>query len=113
MKVLTEDARLVCVHPGGEVVNKTSQSWVTIARRKVLVATDPEGRSIVKCSNVVTPNVPCTQTLPVMTGYSTFIRVDGQRLCLDTVTGLTNGTLQGTIRYSVQAPGQNFVTANR
>jgi hypothetical protein len=33
-------------------------------------------------------------------------------LCLDTVTGLTNGTLQGTVRYSVADPGQTFVSAS-
>jgi hypothetical protein len=112
MKFLTEDARLVCVHPGGEVVIKARQSWVTIARRRVLVATDPEGCNIVKCSNLVTPNVPCTKTLPVITGYSGFIRIDGRKVCLDTVTGLTNGTLQGTVRYSVARPGQSFTSGS-
>jgi hypothetical protein len=109
MRFLTEDARLVCVHPGGEVQIHARQSWVTIAQRSVLVATDPEGCDIVKCSNVVTPNVPCTKTLAVQTGYSTFIRIEGRKVCLDSVTGLTNGTLQGTILYSVARPGQTFV----
>ena len=112
MRALTEDAQLVCIHPGGRVELKQRQSWVTIARRRVLVANDPEGCTIKTCSNVVTPNVPCTTTLAVLTGYSSFIRVGGHALCLDTVTGLTNGTLQGTVRYSVADPGQAFVSAS-
>ena len=113
MRVLTEDAVLYCLHVPGRVGLDPRQSWVTIAKRRVLVAKDPEGRPISSaCWNVVTPNVPCTRTLPVITGYSTFIRVDGHELCLDTVTGLTNGTLQGTVRYSVADPGQTFISAS-
>jgi hypothetical protein len=112
MNILTEDASLVCIHPGGSVVLKQRQSWVTIEKRRVLVASDPEGCTIRSCSNVVTPMVPCTMTLAVMTGYSMFVRVDGNPMCLDSVTGLTNGTLQGTVRYSVADPGQGFISAS-
>lgn len=109
MKFLTEDARLVCQHPGGEVRISARQSWVTIHQRKVLVATDPEGCSIVKCPNMVTPNKPCTRTLAVLEGYSAFIRIDRRQVCLDTVTGLTDGSPLGTVTYSVARPGQSLV----
>jgi hypothetical protein len=109
MRFLTENARLVCIHPGGMVKIRSSQSWVTIEGRAVLVATDPEQCEIEKCSNVVTPNVPCRKTRAVEKGYSTFIRIDRRQVCLDTVTGQTDGTLQGAVFYSVADPGQTLV----
>src|SRR5690349_4144787 len=111
MKVLTEDAKLVCLHNGGVNLNPR-QSWVTIANRRVLVATDPVGCSIdAGCINKMTPNVPCTLTMDVSEGYSTFVRVDGNALCLDTVTGTTNGQI-GKFPYSVRTPGQTFISAS-
>jgi hypothetical protein len=109
VKILTEDAKLVCVHPLGQVVIKASQRWVTVVGRAVLVSSDPEVCTITKCTNLVTPNVPCSRTGAVVKGYSTFVRIDGRAVCLDAVSGLTNGTIQGTVRYSVAAPGQSFV----
>jgi hypothetical protein len=109
MLLLNEDARLVCIHPGGEVTLNPRQSWVTIGQRRVLVATDPQGCAITKCANVAYPNKPCLNTLAVETGYSSFIRIDGRPVCLETVTGLTDGTVMGTVKYSVASAGQRFV----
>jgi hypothetical protein len=108
MRVLTIDALLLCDHRG-TVRNVASQSLVTIDKRKVLVEVDPEGRSIGGCPNIGATVKPCTNTLRVTQGYSTFVRVDGHRVCLDTVTGLTDGTPPGTIHYLVQRPGQQLV----
>lgn len=107
MKLLTEDAKLYCKH-GGHVTNKPSQVLVTIAGRRVLVEKDPEGRSIVACPLTV-PFKPCLTTLVVQEGYSTLIRIDGHRASLDTVTGLTDGTPPGVVKYVVRTPGQDFV----
>jgi hypothetical protein len=49
-------------------------------------------------------------TLPVKSGYSDFVRIDGKRICLDTVTGLTDGTPPGTVEYKVRSAGQDFVS---
>ncbi len=110
MRALTEDALLLCDH-GGQVHLEIRQSWVTIHRRRVLVATDPESRSISGCpnQNVFLALVPCTTTLRVTQGYSSFLRIDGHPVCLDTVTGLTNGTPPGTVKYTVKNPGQTLV----
>jgi hypothetical protein len=110
MKVLTEDAVLLCGHPGGVVVLQPVQALVTIARRKALVEPDPQGKSIVHCSNVGATMKPCQLTLTVDDGYSSLVRVDGRRLCLDTVTGLTDGTPPGTVKYTVHDPGQVLVS---
>jgi hypothetical protein len=37
------------------------------------------------------------------------LRIAGRRVCLETVTGLTDGTPPGTVKYLVRDPGQGFV----
>jgi hypothetical protein len=108
MLVLTEDAGLFCKHGPGKVSIIATQEFVTIDGRKVLVETDPEGRPISGCPNVV-PFKPCLTTLVVDKGYSEFIRVENRRLCLDTVTGFTDGTPPGVVKYEVRYAGQKFV----
>jgi hypothetical protein len=96
------------------VEHSARQSWVTIERRRVLVATDPEGQSISGCPNrnVAVGLTPCTTTLRVIEGYSAFLRIDGRRVCLDAVTGLTNGSPPGTVNYTVKDPGQTLVESD-
>ena len=106
---LTEDAALVCLHEKGRVHLSPAQGVVTIEGRKVLVENDPEGRPITACPNVGATIKPCLRTLPVKEGYSDFLRIDGRRVCLDTVTGLTDGTPPGIVKYKVRSPGQEFV----
>src|SRR6267143_3197567 len=103
MRVLTEDAVVVCKHERGKVSIAPSQQLVTIEGRKVLVETDPEGRSISGCP-LVFPFKPCLGTLPVRAGYSELLRIEGRRICLDTLTGLTDGTPPGTVMYKVNEP---------
>jgi hypothetical protein len=110
MKFLTEDAVLVCDHELGRVGLSPIQSLVTIGKRKVLVETDPEARPISGCPNLGATIKPCQQTLRVQVGYSEFIRVEHRRVCLDTVTGLTDGTPPGIVLYKVRSPGQAFVS---
>ena len=109
MLVITEDALVVCAHELGVVKLTERQNWVTINGRKILVDNDPEGRSISNCPNIGVSIKPCQTTLRVEQGYSTFIRIDGHRLCLDTVQGKTDGTPPGIVIYHVRKPGQNFV----
>jgi len=108
MNLLTEDALVVCTHELGIVKMITSQSLVTISRRKVLVEIDPQGRSIACCPNVGPGIKACLTTLVVKEGYSDLLRIDGKRVCLDTVTGLTDGTPPGTVKYKVNNPGQHL-----
>ncbi len=110
MKILTEDAVLICAHQLGKVANKPSQNLVTIGKRRVLVEIDPEGRTISMCPNIGMTIKPCQLTLKVETGYSQFISIGHKKVCLDTVTGLTDGTPPGTVKYLVRVPGQDWVT---
>jgi hypothetical protein len=110
MRWLTEDAVLVCDHEQGLVGIVASQGLVTVEDRRVLVETDPEQRPIAGCPNYGPAIKPCTSTLRVRTGYSDLLRIEGRRVCLDTVTGLTDGTPPGTVRYKVRRPGQALVS---
>ncbi|HDP88381.1 MAG TPA: hypothetical protein ENN42_00230 [Thioalkalivibrio sp.] len=113
MRWLTEDAVLVCAHETGLVGIVATQGLVSIGHRRVLVATDPEARPIVGCPNVGPAIKPCTATLKVKQGYSALIRIDGRPVCLDTVTGLTDGTPPGTVEYKVRQSGQDLVEERR
>ena len=109
MKWLTEDAVITCKHELGKVILAPTQDLVTIEQRQVLVDNNPENRSVVGCPNIGATIKPCTTTLKVEEGYSDFLRVNGKRICLDTVTGLTDGTPPGVVKYTVRSPGQEFV----
>ena len=109
---MTEDANVVCTHQLGDVTSQPSQALVTVDGRRVLVQSDPEGRSIRLCPNINVTMKPCTQTLQVQVGYSQLVRIDDAPVCLDTVSGLTNGTPPGVVRYIVRDPGQRLVGAS-
>jgi len=106
---ITEDALVVCKHQLGKVTNLPSQDLVTIDSRRVLVEADPEGRPIAGCPNYGPAIKPCTTTLKVQQGYSDWIAINGRSICLDTVTGLTDGTPPGIVKYVVNAAGQQWV----
>jgi hypothetical protein len=109
MLFLTEDSVLICAHVRGIVENITTQDWVTIAERRVLIEINPEGRPIKGCPNMGPGIRPCVTTLPVQKGYSDWIRIDEKRVCLDTVIGLTDGTPPGAVNYYVRDPEQLLV----
>jgi hypothetical protein len=110
MKILTSGADLRCAHMNGIVKPiAASQSLVTIDGRPVLVESDPARRPILGCPNAGAMIKPCTSTLAVTAGHSDLLTIDGQRVCLDTVTGLTDGTPPGVVKYRVVDPGQDWV----
>ena len=109
MQVMTEDAIVLCTHQLGTITNQPSQGLVTIDGRKVLVDNDPESRSIRLCPNIGVTMKPCTTTLKVVAGYSTFVKIDGKAACLQTVTGMTDGTPPGIVQYQVRYAGQQLL----
>jgi hypothetical protein len=109
MYLLVEDAVVLCDHQLGKVDLAITQQFVRINHRRILVEKNPEGRVIGGCPNYGPTIKPCTQTLPVKEGYSDLLRIEGKRVCLDTVTGLTDGTPPGTVNYRVKQPGQQWV----
>lgn len=112
MRLLTDAAVLVCLHELGILENRPSQSLVRIDDHKVLVDNDPETRSIGGCPNIGATIKPCQQSLRVQVGYSTWVKIDGHKVCLDTVRGLTDGTPPGAVEYKVRRPGQKLVDSS-
>lgn len=113
MRWLTQDAVLACEH-GGRVKVDTTQDFVRIAGRLVLVEPNPESRSIAGCpnSNPVIGIRSCLHTLKVRQGYSQFVRIAGEPVCLDSIEGLTDGTPPGLVKYKVRDPAQTLVEAS-
>lgn len=109
MLLLTEDAVLTCSHELGIVTNTTTQDFVTIKKRRILIESNPESRPIVGCPNVGPAIKPCMTTLKVNQGYSSLLRINGHRICLSNIQGLTDGTPPGVVKYQVRSPGQNLV----
>lgn len=109
MKLLTEDADLRCAHEMGKVAVAAGQNWVCIGERAVLIEPDPVARTISGCPNYGPTIKPCLTTLAVQRGYSDLVRIDGHRVCLESVEGLTDGTPPGTVLYNVHNSGQRLV----
>ncbi len=109
LNLLTDQAVLVCNHETGIVTNQPSQSLVTIGGRRILVEDDPERKVIKGCTMTVLPTIkPCSITLKVRHGYSDLLRINGHRVCLSSVTGLTDWA-GADVPYKVRTPGQTFV----
>ena len=110
MLLLTDQADLRCRHRIGKVVDiKASQNLVTIDGHAVLVDPDPERRTIERCPNRLPGVKPCLLTLKVQEGYSELLRIEGQRVCLRNLKGLTDGTPPAKVKYYVENPGQDWV----
>lgn len=105
---LTENAVLLCSHKLGVVSNTTTQHFVTIKHRRVLIESNPLNRPIGGCPNAGPTIKPCTSTVAVKEGYSRFIRIRGRRVCLSSISGMTDGTPPGNT-FSVNHPGQRLV----
>ena len=107
---ITETALLSCDHMTGIVAQVASQHWVRMEGEAPLIGNDPAHKSIAGCGNVGPTIKPCTSTLNVEAGKSTFVHIDGKPICLDTVLGGTDGTPPGATKYRVRQPGQFLVT---
>lgn len=105
---LTENAILLCSHQLGVVSNTTTQNFVTIRHKRVLIENNPVNRPIGGCPNTGPTIKPCTSTINVKSGYCSFIRINGRRICLSSISGYTDGTPPGNT-YKVSNPGQFLV----
>jgi hypothetical protein len=111
MHLLTEDAVLRCPHSARVGIVPT-QALVRINGRQVLVNDDPENRPITLCPNFTLSGIkPCNKSLKAEQGYSMLLKIDGREICLDSVTGLTDGTPPATHKYLVLGSGQDLVNS--
>jgi hypothetical protein len=109
--LITTRSVVVCDH-GAEVRNVASQDWVRIEGPSVLVDDDPQARAIVACPNMGPTVKPCKTSLKVSKGYSSWIRIGSRAVVLDTLDGLTDGTVPGTVHYRVRDSRQYFTRAD-
>lgn len=98
-----------CDHDG-HVETEASQDWVTVDGVPVLRSADPVGRDIGWCPNRGATIKPCGVTLDVEVGYSDLVFVGGEHAVLASLSGRTDGTPPGAVRYRVRDPAQRFVT---
>lgn len=112
MRLLTEDAIVNCDHKTGIVGLTTSQNFVTIMGRRILIAPNPENRPITGCTNQGPTIKMCTSTLKVRSGYSGFVTIRGIPVVLNNLIGFTDGTPPNAVNYKVARSGQQFVEAN-
>ena len=106
--LVTERARIVCKHELGRAQLAPSQSLVWVQDQRLLVDNDPEGRPVRYCPNYGVGIKPCLHTLAVQSGYSELLFISGRRVCLERLTGLTDGTPPGVVAYEVRDPGQDL-----
>lgn len=111
MDWVTSNASIKCGHDG-KVGNVPSQHWVTVGAMAVLVDNDPEARDIGGCPNIGPTMKPCAKTLRVATGYSSWLRIGGHAIVMSNLDGLTDGTVPGTVHYTVRLAGQSHVRTN-
>jgi len=109
--VVTKDSTVVCAHQG-TVTLVPSQTKLTVGGAAVLVAGDIAGKPIGGCLTV--PSIPagtvaCAATASELPGGTAHqLTVGGKPVLLDSVNGLTAGTVTGTPQtWSVQSVGQN------
>lgn len=107
LKVLTLDAYVPCQHHPGEVRLSAQQTYATIGQRPILVEGDPLYKPVQKCA-VPSPNKPCSLTIQVTEGYSSFVRISGRPIVLSTLRGQTDGTMLPAT-FHASTPGQGFV----
>lgn len=112
MEWLTTESIIKCGHDG-RVQNQPSQTWVTIGGAPVLVDNDPEGRTIKACPNYGPTMKPCAKTLKVIEGYSPWLKIGGKSVTLSTVDGLTDGTVPGTVHYTLRDARQAYVRSDK
>jgi len=109
---VTRDSVIHCDHDG-RVTNVASQTWLTVGGIPVLVEPDPQGRGITACPNYGATVKPCTSTSTVKTGYSGLLKVDGHRVVLSNLDGLTDGTPPMSVHHKVRDARQSHVGADR
>jgi hypothetical protein len=106
---LTDAADVRCTHKLGRSPQQASQTWVRIDGRPVLVQPDPVGRPIGGCPNIGVSIKPCTSALAMTKGWSSFVRIDQRAVLRADLTGYTDGTPPGQVRYEVLDAAQPLV----
>lgn len=109
IEIAVEGAKVRCSHGMGYAKPVSSRPFLTIKGRAVLVDRDLPGNKIRLCPNVGPTTKPCTRTLPLAKGWSTFVFANGAPVALVKAKGPTDGIPPGVTYYSIRTPGQDLV----
>lgn len=109
MRPLTQRALLTCDHATGVVAHAPSQFFVRVSGALLLIGNDAANKGIAGCINMAPTIKPCTRSLAVEQGKSSFVYVRRKPVCLDTLVGGTDGTPPSVTKYRVRSPGQWLV----
>ena len=109
--LLTEKSVVACNH-GARVNIVAAQRFVTIANEAALTFPDPSGKPIGGCPNIGASIKPCTFSLAVGKGYSSFVTINGRPMVKQDLDGLTDGTPPGGVHFTTASVLQTFVTEN-
>lgn len=99
-KVLTAQSDIQCAHAGG-VKPVASGAKLKVGGAPVLLQGDLDSAPIpppTLCATVPDPNtstIKCTATTSALGGVATKLKVGGKGVLLETVQGMTNGTVGG------------------
>ncbi len=92
-KALTMASTVACKHGGA--VSKSSDAKLTVDRKPVLLSSSIDGKTITGCAVTDDPNtstLQCKKVVSVTGGAAAKLRVGGDAVMLDSLTGTTNGT---------------------
>jgi hypothetical protein len=113
MRIISTNSVLCCDHKIGIVSNRPSQHFVRIDGALILIGDDPVRKPIAGCPNAGPTIKPCTSTMNIESGKSSLVHINGTPVCMDTVSGGTDGTPPMATKYKVAVPGQNFVNVEK
>jgi hypothetical protein len=112
--VLTESSSLACTHQGSLQLH-AGQSKLSINGSKVLVQGDVESATIGTCKTIPDANSVTKKCLRITTaigGVAGKLKVDGKGVLLESIQGLTTGTVGGKPQeWLVQSAGQTKLKA--
>lgn len=108
MLLLNAAAAVFCAHGPGRVAALPRQTFARIEGLPILTKGDTLGRPVAGCPPTP-PLKPCLVTIAETEGHSELVRIDGQPVLLDTLSGITSGDPPGAVDYTARSPGQQLV----
>lgn len=113
MYVLVAESVVKCAH-GGIVGIKPSQNLVFIEEVPMLVEPDLVDRPISACPHTSGATPPCLVTVSVEEGptYASFVRIEGRRLCKDSLSGKTDWSKLSLVPFNATDARQTLVSVS-
>jgi hypothetical protein len=110
--VLTTGSTVTCLHDAAVTFGGQTKLRFGTANRPVLVRSSVLDKDIAMCGNSGTGISPCKKVTDITSGLATKLRVGTDPVLLESLAGLTNGTVSGVIQpLKAASAGQAKLTA--